>query len=250
MPKVSLVTTIFDRQTFLPAMIESVLTQSYPDFELILWDDGSSDGSLQIAHHYATQDSRIKVIASPHQGRGRSLAQACATAQGQYIGLVDSDDLLAHHALEQTVNYLDNYPAIGLVYTDYTIIDQHGAVKSPGQHRNPYDRDRLLVEFMIFHFRLFDTSIYKSVGGFDPEFDCSQDYDLCLKLSEVTEITKIDYPLYYYRHHRKSISGQKRMEQLHYSQRAIENALQRRGMASDYELEFQISAQCYLVKKG
>jgi glycosyltransferase involved in cell wall biosynthesis len=249
MPIVSLVTTIFDRELYLPQMIESVLTQNYRDFELILWDDGSTDRSLKIAQHYAAQDPRVQVISASHQGRGKAIAQACTKVQGQYIGLVDSDDLLASQALEKTVNYLDTNPNIGLVYTDYTIIDEFSEVKSPGQHQTPYSRERLLTEFMIFHFRLFRNSIYQEVGGFDSDFDCSQDYDLCLKISEVSNITKIHDPLYYYRHHRKSLSGQYRMEQIRFSQKAIENALHRRGMADDYELEFQIFARCHLVKK-
>jgi glycosyltransferase involved in cell wall biosynthesis len=250
MPKVSLVTTIFNREPYLPQSIESVLTQSFTDFELILWDDGSTDRSLAIAHHYAAQDPRIKVIAAPHAGRGSAIAEACAQAQGEYIGLVDSDDLLARSALTQTVDYLDRHPTIGMVYTDYTIIDEQGAIKSPGQHQTPYSRDRLLIEFMIFHFRLFRSRDYHTVGGFDPSFDCSQDYDLCLKLSEITDIAKIPQSLYYYRHHRHSLSGAHRMEQIHHSQRAMNNALDRRGMAQDYELEFQIFAQCCLVKKA
>ncbi|NJN48655.1 MAG: glycosyltransferase [Alkalinema sp. RL_2_19] len=249
MPKVSLVTTIFNREACLPQAIESVLTQSFTDFELILWDDGSTDRSLNIAHHYAAQDARIKVIGASHQGRGSAIAQACAQAQGEYIGIVDSDDLLAPNALAITVPHLDQQPHLGLVYTDYTIIDEANQIKSPGQHQTPYDHDRLLVEFMIFHFRIFRHSIYQTVGGFDPEFDCSQDYDLCLKISEVADIQKINQPLYYYRHHRQSICGQRMLEQIQYSQRAIENALQRRGMANDYELELQIFAHCHLIKK-
>ena len=249
-PKVSIITTIYNREAFLPQAIESVLSQTYPNLEFILWDDGSSDDSLAIARYYATQDSRIRVVAADHQGRGPAVAQACALATGDYIGLVDSDDLLAQTALTETVSYLERHSAIGLVYTDYIVIATDNSIKGYGEHgKIPYDKERLLTEFIIFHFRLMRTSIYQQIGGFDPAFMYCQDYDLCLRVSEVTEIAQLNQPLYYYRHHTKSISCEKRIEQIFYSKQAIENALQRRGMAEEYELEFQVFARCTLYRK-
>jgi glycosyltransferase involved in cell wall biosynthesis len=249
-PKVSIITTIYNRADFLPQAIESVLSQTYPKLELILWDDGSNDDSLAIAHHYAAQDPRIRVIAAEHQGRGPAIAQACALATGDYLGLVDSDDLLAATALTETVSYLEQHPAIGMVYTDYIVIATDNSIKGYGEHgKIPYDKDRLLTEFIIFHFRLMRTSVYQQIGGFDPAFMYCQDYDLCLRVSEVIEIAQLNQPLYYYRHHTQSISCEKRIEQIFYSKQAIENALQRRGMADDYDLEFQIFARCSLYKK-
>jgi glycosyltransferase involved in cell wall biosynthesis len=75
--------------------IESVLAQTFADFELIIWDDGSTDGSLEVAQEYALQDQRIRVIAAPHQGRVQSLFDAHALTQGEYLAWVDSDDVLA-----------------------------------------------------------------------------------------------------------------------------------------------------------
>ncbi|NJM48584.1 MAG: glycosyltransferase [Alkalinema sp. RU_4_3] len=250
-PKVSLITTVYNRENYLPQAIESILTQTHQTLELILWDDGSTDDSLEICQHYADQDDRIRVIPAPHQGRGPSVAQASALATGQYIGIVDSDDLLAQDALTETVQYLEDHPAIGMVYTDYIIIDENDGVKSYGQHcQIPYDKDRLLTEFIIFHFRLMHTHIYQQIGGFDPEFMYCQDYDLCLRLSETTDIAQLHKPLYQYRHHRNSISCEKQIDQIFYGKRAIENAIVRRGMADTHELEFQVFAHCTLLKNN
>jgi glycosyltransferase involved in cell wall biosynthesis len=249
-PKVSLITTIYNRENYLPQSIESILTQTHENLELILWDDGSTDDSLEICHHYAQQDPRIRVIPSPHQGRGPSVAQASALATGKYIGIVDSDDLLAQDALTETVRYLEDHPSIGMVYTDYIIIAEDDSIKGYGQHcQIPYDKDRLLTEFIIFHFRLMHTHIYQQIGGFDPEFMYCQDYDLCLRLSEVTNIAQLKKPLYQYRHHTQSISCEKRIDQIFYGKKAIENAIVRRGMADTHELEFQVFAHCTLLKK-
>jgi glycosyltransferase involved in cell wall biosynthesis len=94
-PLISLITTVYNRQHYLQAAIHSVLAQTHSNFELLIWDDGSTDESLPIAQRFTQQDRRIKVFAAPHQGRAFALQAAHAQATGDYLGWVDSDDLLA-----------------------------------------------------------------------------------------------------------------------------------------------------------
>lgn len=247
----SLVVTVHNRERYLPATIESILTQSYSNFELLIWDDGSTDDSVEIAQHYAAQDKRIRVIAACHQGRASALKAAIAATTGTYLGWVDSDDLLAQTTLESTVAVLDQSPEIGVVYTDYIVIDENDALKGYGDRcQTPYSKDKMLTEFMTFHFRLMRRNVYEQVGGIDEAFMYCQDYDICLKLSEVTDFYHLQKPLYYYRHHKNSISYEKRIEQLLLSKKAIENAMQRRGMTDDYELEFQLFGYASLFRKS
>lgn len=119
-PRVTLVIPLYNRQHYVATAIESVLGQTYKDFQLLIWDDGSTDTSLEIARHYAQRDNRIRVIAATHQGAVHALKGAFAEAKGTYIGQVDSDDILDWRALELTVPILDSHPEVGLVYTDYT----------------------------------------------------------------------------------------------------------------------------------
>ena len=248
--RVSLIITVYNRERYLPATIESVLSQTDPDFELLIWDDGSSDNSVAIAQHYANQDSRIQVVAAPHQGRAPALKAAVAATTGTYLGFVDSDDLLAETALQDTVAILDQKPHIGLVYTDYVVMDANGVVREYGPLcQTPYSKERILLEFMVFHFRLLRRSVYDQVGGIDTQFTCAQDYDLCLKLSEITDIFHLPKPLYYYRYHKQSISGEQRIQQILLSQKAVQDAFQRRGMAHDYELDFYLFMRTSLVRK-
>ncbi len=250
LPLVSIVITVYNRENYLPKAIESILTQTYSNFELLIWDDGSTDKSLTIAHHYAQQDDRIRVIAAPHQGRGISIASACAEAKGEYLGLVDSDDLLGQTAIEETVQILEAQPKIGMVYTDYILIDKTAKYLGVGETcKIPYDREKLLTTFMVFHFRLKRRGVYESVGGFDPDFKYAQDYDLCLKISEVAEIYHLPQVRYYYRQHEDAISTENRIEQLLHSKRAIQNAMTRRGMDDEYGLEFKFFANCTIFKK-
>lgn len=249
-PLVSLVITVYNRERYLSDAIESILTQTYSDFELLIWDDGSTDDSVKIAQHYAMQDKRIRLIAAPHQGRAPVLKAALAEVTGAYVGWVDSDDLLAQTALAETVSVLAQHPQVGLVYTNYLVIDENSTVLREGlRSRIPYSPERMLTDFITFHFRLMRRSIYEQVGGINEEFACCQDYELCLRLSEVTEVLHLQKPLYYYRRHRQSISGQQQIEQTLWSKKAVEQALQRRGMAEDYELEIEVFTRCRLLPK-
>jgi glycosyltransferase involved in cell wall biosynthesis len=246
---ISLIIPVYNRAAYLPAAIESILAQTYPDFELLLWDDGSTDNSVEIATRYAQRDKRIHVVAAAHQGQTRSLKRAIAQTTAPYVGWVDSDDLLTPTALEDTLAILNTHPQVGLVYTDYEVINEQGTNRGKGSRcQIPYSKERLLVDFMLFHFRLMRRSVYDQIGGIDATFDCAQDYDLCLKLSEVTEIYHLQKPLYLYRTHAQSVSQQQRVEQILWAKQAIENALHRRGMSDDYELNVQISAQ-YSVRR-
>jgi glycosyltransferase involved in cell wall biosynthesis len=233
---ISLITTVYNRATYLPVTLDSILAQTHHNFELLIWDDGSTDDSLAIAQAYARKDDRIRVIAAPHQGIAPSLKGAIAATTAPYLGWVDSDDVLAPTALAETVAILDAHPNVGMVYTNHLIIDEQGNDKGLGRLcRIPYSPDRLLVEFMTFHFRLIRRRVYDQVGGIDPSFSTSEDYDLCLKLSEVTDIYHLPKPLYFYRRHTDNATN-RQLDVIHSSQRAISNALQRRGLDHHYNL--------------
>lgn len=250
MARVAIIMTVFNRVSFLPEAIASFLSQAYADAELLIWDDGSSDSSLQIAQSFAQKDKRIRVISAPHLGRAIALKKAVDQTDSEFVGLLDSDDALAPTALADTVAVLDNQPNVGMVYTQYWEMDATGTVKGVGKRcQIPYSKDRLLVDFMTFHFRLLRRSVYQQVGGFDPAFVCAQDYALCLKVSEVTQVIQLEKPLYYYRWHNNSVSCQKQIEQIQWSQRAITNALSRRKLDDKLELEVRLRPQFLLKRK-
>jgi glycosyltransferase involved in cell wall biosynthesis len=248
---ISPVITVYNRERYLSAAIDSILKQTRKDWELLIWDDGSTDKSVEIARSYAKLDDRIKVVAAKHMGRGQALCDAIANTTGKYLGIVDSDDLLAPEALWETAAVLDSQPSVGMVYTDYLVIYEAGEIKGLGKRcQIPYSKDRLLVDFMTFHFRLMRREVYNAVGGIDPEFKAAQDYDLCLRLSEVTEVVQVKKPLYLYRNHQENISHTKQFEQIHFTHLAITRALQRRGLAAMVELDVQVQPRFVLRRKG
>ena len=226
---ISIIITTYNRDRYLGGAIESVLSQTQGDFELLIWDDGSTDNSLAIAHDYATRDQRIRVVGAKHQGRGISLKEAIAQTHGTYIGWVDSDDLLAPTALAETATVLDTQPEVGMVYTSYFGIDEQGRIATYGYRSIiPYSKEELLHQFMTFHFRLIRRSVYEQAGGINESFEFVEDYELCLRLSEITEVQHVNKPLYYYRTHSESISNQEQIEQARRARRAAQAAYRRR----------------------
>ncbi len=243
----SLIISVYNRQSFLPTAIESVLAQTHPDFELLIWDDGSTDDSVAIAQRYAEQDDRIRVVAAPHQGFAPALKSAILQSTGRYLGWVDSDDALAPTALAETIALLDAHPTVGMVYTDYEVINESGKVLGLGSRcQTPYSKDRLLVEFMTFHFRLLRRSVYDQIGGLDSSYERAEDYDLCLRLSEVTDVLHLARSLYYHRRHAENMTNDQ-LEQIRWAYQASTQALRRRGLDADYKIDLR--SQFALMRK-
>lgn len=246
-PLVSIVMAVFNQERYLAQAIASVVGQTYTNFELIIWNDGSSDRSLEIAQEYAAQNQKIRVIDAPHQGAAASLKGAYAAAKGIYLGQVDSDDILDWRALERTVPILEAYPAFGMVYTNHLVINAGGKVMKLGDRcAIPYSPERMLIDFMTFHFRLMRRSVYQLVGGIHQEYDSIEDYDLCLRLSEVTEIWHLPESLYYYREHSTNTTNTRYIEQLWKTQQAINAAIERRGLTDRYRLRVQVQARFFI----
>ncbi len=249
-PVVSIIVTTYNAEKYLREALGSVLAQTFRDFECIIRDDGSSDSSVAIAREFAASDSRFHVVAASHVGRGPALAEACRNCSGDYLGLLDADDILEPTALQECVAHLRSHPETGMVYTNHLIIDGNGNPRGLGHRcRMPYSMERLLLNFMTFHFRLMRRDAYDAVGGFDPDYPVAMDYDLCLKLSETTRIDHLPRPLYRYRRHRGSLSHTHRIEQARYSQRAINAALERRGMADEFVCDLDIQTRYRLRRR-
>lgn len=247
MPTISIIMTVYNRERYVGAAVSSVLAQTYRDFELIVWDDGSQDRSVDVACQSANGDPRVTIIAAPHRGRVLALKAAHTTAIGKYVGWLDSDDLLAPTALHETSAVLANQSDVGLVYTNYNVIDEQDKLLGLGSRcRIPYSKERLLVDFMTFHFRLMRRDAIDAAGGIDPSIQVAIDYDLCLRLSEVTEFAHVAKELYYYRTHRETISHKHRLEQILASQDAIARALVRRGLDERYQIDVEIVGQFFL----
>jgi len=234
---VSLIMAVRDRPQFLTEAVRSVVAQTYADWSLLIWDDGSAALTARLCDELALIDSRISTHHAAPVGVWAASRDAYARVGGKYIGCVDSDDVLEPDALRRTVAVLDAFPKVGMVYTSYLEMEADGSnVRPAARSAIPYSPSRMLVDFMTHHFRLIRRTVYEQVGGVDATFTSGGDYDLCLKLSEVTDVAHLDLLLYRYRIHASSISGSRRGEQMRNAKRAVEAAIKRRGLANEIEL--------------
>ncbi len=247
--QISVIVCAFNRREMLDACLRSIRDQDHPSFEVLVMDDASTDGALELAREHAAEDDRVRVFArETNAGSPTNLAEAHRHARGEYIGWVDSDDLILPDCLSACAEVLDAEPGIGCVYTDQMVIDGHNRPIAYGHRAEiPYSKDRLLIDFMTFHFRLYRRSLYDRVGGVETSQRYSVDYDFCLRLSEVTEFRRIDRPLYLYRSHDATISSARRLDQIKASAGAVRRALKRRGMDETHRLDVELIGRFRLV---
>lgn len=248
---VSIAVPIHNTARFLPAALDSLLAQDYPHWEALLWDDGSTDGCGGIAADYAARDPRFRVLGNGrNNGVGIAVASALAAASGEYLCVLDSDDLLESEALSAMLAFMRQHPQLGMAYSQYVEIDEDGAFLADGKRfLTHYSPQQLLVDFMTYQFRLLRSDAYRAIGGFDSAMGISPDYDLCLRMSEHSPIAHLAKPLYRYRMRRDSISRGSRLRQVRASFDAAQRALQRRGLQAQYALSLGARARHVLSPK-
>lgn len=240
---VSIIVTIHNRERYLHQCLDSVLAQTFQNWECVLWDDGSTDSSRAIALEYARKDSRFVVLGSrSNMGAAHSLDSAICNAKGAYIGLLDSDDWLHPEALRKCLKpFLDGLD-VGVVYSKYEEMNDSGNFIQHGRCADvPFDSYQFLFRFMAFHFRLFRRSLYFLVGGVDTSLKASSDYDLFLKLSEVTTFSHIPEVLYYYRLHKNQITRDQILSVTE-NQKVVSAAIARRGLPLKVQLRLEVIA--------
>lgn len=248
---ISIATPIYNTARFLPAALDSLLAQDHVDWEGLLWDDGSTDGSGDIAAEYARRDPRFRVLGNGrNNGVSFGSATALAQARGEYVAVLDSDDMLEPDALSSMLAFMRERPQLGMAYSQYVEVDQDGVLLAAGRRfLTPYSSHQLMVDFMTYHFRLMRADAYRAVGGIDRDMPVAPDYDLCLRLSERFQIGHLPKPLYRYRMHRDSLSHGSRLRQVRASFDAAQRALQRRGLEGQYALSLGIRARHVLRPK-
>lgn len=248
---ISIAVPIYNTARFLPDALDSLLAQDFAEWEGLLWDDGSTDASGEIAAEYARRDPRFRVLGNGrNNGVGVGLANALAAARGDYVAVLDSDDMLEPDALSSMLAFMREQPRLGMAYSQHTEMNQDGILQGVGVRTlKPYSSHQLMVDFMTHHFRLIRADAYRAVGGSDATMAVAPDYDLCLRLSERFEIGHLAKPLYRYRLRPNSISHDNRLRQVRASFDAAQRSLQRRGLQDQYALSLGVRARHVLRPK-
>jgi len=186
-PKISVVIITYNRADLLPRAIESVLAQSYRDFELLIIDDASLDGTEAIARAWLAKDDRIKYFKNElNLDISKSRNRGAALAGGEYIAMLDSDDYwLDKDKLKKQAEFLDKNSEVGLIGTAIRCEDEHGqTLKEDIYALNDEDiRARMLWKNQIAQSGvMFRKSAFVSAGAYDESLRIGEDYDLWLKI--------------------------------------------------------------------
>lgn len=187
-PKVTVLVPVFNRERFVDEAIRSVIEQDFDDFELLLVDDGSTDGTPAVLERWKQRDARVVVITSPtNQGIPAALNLGLAHARGMYVARLDSDDLMVPRRLAEQAAVLDAHPEVVLVSCAYDIVDLSGTRLGTWKRDEPPEVTAFLLRFFNVvggggqvMFRLADV---REEGGYAPEYQTSEDYDLWVRLA-------------------------------------------------------------------
>lgn len=198
-PHLSVITCCHNDEAVLAQTLESILGQSYGDFEYILVDDGSTDGTAEIIARYAAADSRITTLYNPQPLRpGGALNRGLAAARGDYFANLDSDDLALSGRLRQQVAFLDAHPDIGIVGSWGRVIDLEG--KEIGKRVYPtlpnLIRWTLLIYCCMIHSSVMARRhVIQQAGGYSARHWLATDYELLLRLNPQVAMANLPEPL-------------------------------------------------------
>jgi GT2 family glycosyltransferase len=203
-----LVPTYNTPESYLRQMLDSVLAQIYPHWQLCVADDAStSPHVVSVIREYAQLDERISYVAREQNGHIAAASNsALSLAKGEFVALLDHDDLLTPDALFHNALAINEDPAVDMIYSDEDKIDDDGRLSEPF-FKPDWSPERFLSQMYTAHLSVFRTVLVKSLGGFREQFDGSQDYDLTLRLTERTDrIAHVPRVLYHWRTHTASTS--------------------------------------------
>ena len=209
-PLTSVVITVFNGERFLREAIDSVLSQTFRDFELIIINDGSTDGTAAMLDSYARSDPRVRVYHEEHKGRVESLNRGCGLARGKYIALMDADDVSTPDRLERQIGFLENHEKVGLLGGAFEGIDDQG--RWVFLEQLPLEDEPIRAAFRSFSFPVCNPTVvmrkqaFDATGGYRAQFLHAEDYDFFYRIIEGWRVANLSDVVLRKRIHSKQIS--------------------------------------------
>ncbi len=236
MPDVSVLLPVFNGSRWLQQSIESVQNQSLTDFELVIVDDGSTDGSHLIAANAARLDDRIHVVRQAHSGVATALNYGIALSTSKLIARMDADDIAHRGRLQKQFNVFQEHTRIGALGSWARLIDEEGrGLGDLKPEIDPIKLHNLLIKQnpFIHSSMMFSANLVRQLGGYRTVLDGAEDYDLWLRMSEHAPLANVPERLINLRRHVTSASAMSNMRQLLAARLARMSAAQRRALQKD-----------------
>ncbi|MBZ5705516.1 MAG: glycosyltransferase [Acidobacteriia bacterium] len=213
---VSVVMSVFNGERFLREAVESVLEQTFREFEFIVVDDGSTDQSASILDSYRKSDARVRVYHQENKGLIESLNRGCSLAQGKYIARMDADDIAVRERLMWQVDFMEKHPQVAVLGGAVEWIDATG--KSLGTHNTPVADCEIKSELLHRNVFWHPTVImlregFVSSGGYRKVVVDAEDYDLWLRIADRCQLANLETVVLKYRIHPFQVSMSKRRQQ-------------------------------------
>jgi len=203
-PLISVYITNHNYGKYIKKAIDSVLGQTYKNFELIIIDDGSKDNSKSIIKRYINK-KKIIFVFQKKKGLTVSNNIALRLSKGKYIIRLDADDWLDFNALQIMVNYLEKHPGVALVFPDYYEVDNKGNILNLVRRHN-FKKVKLLDKPAHGACTMIRKECIQKIGGYNEKFDRQDGYYIWFKFIQRYEVKNINLPLFYYRQHSLSLT--------------------------------------------
>jgi glycosyltransferase involved in cell wall biosynthesis len=233
-PQISVLMCVYNSEKYLAAAVNSVLNQTFSDFEFIIIDDGSTDQSKSILRQFEKQDSRIQLFSRPNTGVISARNEALRYAKGRYVSVIDSDDIALPEMLVKQLRFLNSHPEYVAVGQRVLMIDPDDApirIANKLVNHEDIDNEHMQGQATFPHSgAMIRLNAIQTVGGYREELKSAEDMDLWLRLAEIGKLTNLPEVLLKYRLHLESIGHSKRKEQVQATRQLIIDAHHRRGL--------------------
>jgi glycosyltransferase involved in cell wall biosynthesis len=248
-PRVSVIMPVYNCERYVAEAVQSIVNQSFSDFEFLIFDDGSTDSSLDILRSFARADPRLRLASDSHAGYVAWLKRGVDLARGEFLARMDADDIAMRERFAKQVRFLEDHSAHVALGTRTLVVDADGAPIAPANLEVTHeDIDRLHMQggrggSRICHPTvLMRADAVRSVGGYRQCYEFAEDIDLFLRLAERGQIANLPDVLLQYRIHPKTVGQTRRARQLRMIREAVAEAHQRRGLAAPEDLHDRLPA--------
>lgn len=247
-PRISVIMSVYNSQDYLEIAIDSILSQTYTDFEFIIVNDGSTDNSSLILENFARIDSRIRIINKENEGLTKALNIAIQTSRGEFIARFDSDDISISSRLEKQVDFLEKHPKYDMIASSAYFIDKYGNIYNrtiPVISSKLLNKQLRYINPIIHPSVMLRRSVLERVGLYNENIkQYCEDYNLWLRISEFGKIKVLFEPLIMFRMHSFNMSN---LNNLSKHRREISLFVRKKNISTR---DFMIFQQSLLSQEG